>query len=106
MCSPELSIQWGYSLTLGGRWYMEDYHTARVQELPSGEQVGLFAIYDGHGGRQCVQFVQKRLFKTILSAPSFIQGDVLSAMHDGYMSVRPSFLSAPSNQINFVALCQ
>ena len=67
---------------------MEDYHTAEVKEISPGKLAGCFAIYDGHGGRQCVQFVQKRLFKAILGHRSFAAGDILTAMYEGYMQVR------------------
>lgn len=67
---------------------MEDYHTAEVKETPSGKPAGCFAIYDGHGGRQCVQFVQKRLYKTILAHRAFATGDITTAMYQGYMQVR------------------
>lgn len=67
---------------------MEDYHTAEVKETTPGKLAGLFAIYDGHGGRQCVQFVQKRLFKAILTHQAFAAGDIPTAMYEGYMQVR------------------
>lgn len=69
---------------------MEDYHTARIEEIEPGNFVGLFAVYDGHGGRQCVQYVQRRLFKAIVSHAAFASGDTLRAMYEGYMLVRRS----------------
>ena len=67
---------------------MEDYHTAEVKETTPGKLAGCFAIYDGHGGRKCVQFVQKRLFKAILAHRLFAAGEILKAMYEGYMQVR------------------
>jgi hypothetical protein len=67
---------------------MEDYHTAEVKEVAPGRLAGCFAIYDGHGGRQCVQFVQKRLFKAILTSRAFSDGDINTAVYQGYMQVR------------------
>jgi Protein phosphatase 2C len=87
-CSPELAAQWGYSLTTGGRAYMEDYHTAEAAETAAGEPVGLFAVYDGHGGRHCVRFIRSRIFAAVLAQPAFAKGDVLAAMHAAFLEAR------------------
>jgi serine/threonine protein phosphatase PrpC len=66
---------------------MEDYHTAMSTETHDGHPVGLFAVYDGHGGRRCVRYVRSKLFDAILSHTNFKQGDVKSAMTSGFMAV-------------------
>lgn len=81
---------------------MEDYHTARIEEIEPGNFVGLFAVYDGHGGSRCVQYVQRRLFKTITSHAAFASGDTLRAMYEGYMMVctLPSHPSSSVSQLS------
>jgi hypothetical protein len=67
---------------------MEDYHTATSTETEDGRPVGLFAVYDGHGGRRCVRYVRSKLFDAILGHPTFKQGDVEAAMISGFLTVR------------------
>ena len=73
-------MQYGWFLTKGHRWNMEDMHIAEFRELPQGDSAGLFAVYDGHGGKKCVQYIHKNLFDVVLSEPTFRQGDVEAAM--------------------------
>lgn len=75
-----MSTQWGVYLTKGHRWYMEDRHVAEYADMPDGECVGLFAIYDGHGGKKCVNYIQENLMDAVLRHPEFAEGDMSTAL--------------------------
>lgn len=49
---------------------MEDYHVAKIVKL-GGQELGLFAIYDGHLGDSVPAYLQKHLFSNILKEVSY-----------------------------------
>lgn len=44
---------------------MEDYHVAKFIQI-RGQELGLFAIFDGHLGDNVAAYLQKHLFANIL----------------------------------------
>jgi len=48
---------------------MEDYHVAKIVHF-KGQELGLFAIYDGHLGDSVPSYLQKHLFSNILKEVS------------------------------------
>jgi serine/threonine protein phosphatase PrpC len=44
---------------------MEDYHEAKFQEVEENE-VGLFAIFNGHSGHDVASYLRENLFDNIL----------------------------------------
>lgn len=44
---------------------MEDYHVAKFIQI-RGQELGLFAIFDGHLGDDVPAYLQKHLFTNIL----------------------------------------
>lgn len=62
----EGSIKYGFSLVKGKANHpMEDYHVAKFAQIQDNE-LGLFAIYDGHVGDRVPAYLQKHLFTNIL----------------------------------------
>lgn len=49
---------------------MEDYHVAKIVHF-KGQELGLFAIYDGHLGDSVPSYLQKHLFSNILKEVSY-----------------------------------
>lgn len=45
---------------------MEDYLVAKRKEM-DGRELGLYAIFDGHSGRQVAEYLQDHLFDNILN---------------------------------------
>ncbi|CAK8561505.1 unnamed protein product [Lathyrus sativus] len=49
---------------------MEDYVFAQHRKL-NGYDLGLYAIFDGHAGRDVAKYLQNHLFEIILNEPDF-----------------------------------
>lgn len=51
---------------------MEDYHVAKFVQIERNE-LGLFAVYDGHLGESVAAYLQNHLFPNILKEVSSIK---------------------------------
>ncbi|XP_010516637.1 PREDICTED: probable protein phosphatase 2C 28 isoform X2 [Camelina sativa] len=61
----------GYHLVKGQMGHsMEDYIVADTKTV-KGHNIGLYAIFDGHSGREVADYLQNHLFDNILSQPDF-----------------------------------
>ncbi|KAL7142424.1 hypothetical protein ABFS83_08G122800 [Erythranthe nasuta] len=49
---------------------MEDYLVAKRKTI-NGHKIGLYAIFDGHSGREVAEYLQNHLFENILNEPDF-----------------------------------
>lgn len=56
---------WGACSMQGWRCSMEDAHITQEIELPDGKKGMLFAVFDGHGGKEVAIFAEKH-FKRLL----------------------------------------
>ncbi|XP_011626518.1 probable protein phosphatase 2C 9 isoform X2 [Amborella trichopoda] len=64
-------INYGFNLVKGKASHpMEDYHVAKFVQI-RGQELGLFAIYDGHLGDSVPAYLQKHLFSNILKEEEF-----------------------------------
>jgi len=64
-------VNYGCSLVKGKASHpMEDYHVAKFVQT-KGEQLGLFAIFDGHLGEKVPAYLQKHLFSNIMKEEDF-----------------------------------
>jgi protein phosphatase 1L len=65
-------VIFGYSLMRGKRASMEDFYHAQFKRDPTtGEPVGCFGVFDGHGGPNAADFVRQNLFDSLLKNPKF-----------------------------------
>nr|XP_010916865.1 probable protein phosphatase 2C 41 [Elaeis guineensis] len=70
-CQGHMKIIYGFSLVKGKANHpMEDYHVAKFVHT-RGQELGLFAIFDGHLGDNVPAYLQKHLFANILSEEEF-----------------------------------
>ncbi|WOL15170.1 hypothetical protein Cni_G23951 [Canna indica] len=77
------SIRHGYHLVKGKSSHpMEDYLVAEFKKVNDNE-LGLFAIYDGHLGHDVANYLRSHLFDNILKEPEFFS-DVETAIRKAY----------------------
>lgn len=92
----EGSIKYGFSLVKGKANHpMEDYHVAKFVQIKDNE-LGLFAIYDGHLGDRVPAYLQKHLFTNILREEEFWEDPTLS-ISKAYESTDQEILSQSSD---------
>ncbi|KAH9572848.1 hypothetical protein CY35_02G173300 [Sphagnum magellanicum] len=94
--SENMKFSYGYSSLRGRRTSMEDFHDAKSSKV--GDQViGLFGVFDGHGGSRAAEYVKKNLFDNLLKHPKFID-DTKLAIAESYKQTDQDYLRAESNQ--------
>jgi protein phosphatase 1L len=83
--SRRLPVTFGYARVKGLRDHpIEDYHVARMQSFETNE-IGLFAVYDGHAGTEVAAYLEQKLFDSILVHPDFAK-DPKKSIIDVYLS--------------------
>jgi len=71
----------------GRRDYMEDYHILLEKvEKASPSTVSFYGIYDGHGGEESAQIVQKKLHYSIFNNGKWKEKNFEEAITEGFMS--------------------
>ncbi|MQL82271.1 hypothetical protein Taro_014742 [Colocasia esculenta] len=89
-------FSYGYASSPGKRSSMEDFYEARIDGV-DGEIVGLFGVFDGHGGARAAEYVKQNLFSNLISHPKFIT-DTKSAIADAYNQTDSEFLKSENTQ--------
>ncbi|KAK8645268.1 hypothetical protein V6N13_119111 [Hibiscus sabdariffa] len=90
-------FSYGYASSPGKRSSMEDFYETRIDGV-NGEIVGLFGVFDGHGGARAAEYVKHHLFSNLIKHPKFIS-DTKSAIADAYNHTDSEFLKSENNQI-------
>jgi serine/threonine protein phosphatase PrpC len=62
-------VKFGCGSTVGGRPYQEDRLVAT--RLNGSADQTFFAVFDGHGGDRCSEFLSKSFYKALLNHPKF-----------------------------------
>jgi len=94
--SSEQTIAFGHCLIKGkSRHAMEDYHVAEIKKV-NDQELGLFAIYDGHLGHNVADYLQQHLFKNILNETGFWKDPKL-AIKDAYLNTDGIILEKAPN---------
>lgn len=94
--SENKKFSYGYSSLRGKRASMEDFHDAKIHKIDD-KMVGLFGVFDGHGGSRAADYVQQNLFKNLLEHPKFVT-DTKLAIAETYQSTDQAYLQAENNQ--------
>lgn len=87
-------VTFGYARVKGLRDHpIEDYHVARTQSF-DGDEIGLFAVYDGHAGTEVAAYLEQELFENILKHPNFVN-DPKKTITEVYSSTDRRFVHSP-----------
>ncbi|XXG58155.1 hypothetical protein AAC387_Pa04g0540 [Persea americana] len=89
-------FSYGYASSPGKRSSMEDFYETRIDAV-GGEVVGLFGVFDGHGGARAAEYVKQNLFSNLIQHPKFIS-DTKSAIADAYNHTDSEFLKSENSQ--------
>ncbi|OWM76437.1 hypothetical protein CDL15_Pgr024645 [Punica granatum] len=89
-------FSYGFASSPGKRSSMEDFYETRIDGV-DGEIVGLFGVFDGHGGARAAEYVKQNLFSNLIKHPKFIT-DTKSAIADAYNHTDTEFLKSENNQ--------
>ncbi|KAI9118298.1 hypothetical protein K1719_010630 [Acacia pycnantha] len=89
-------FSYGYASSPGKRSSMEDFYETRIDGV-DGEIVGLFGVFDGHGGARAAEYVKQNLFSNLITHPKFIS-DTKSAIADAYNHTDSEFLKSENTQ--------
>ncbi|KAL2936654.1 putative protein phosphatase 2C 28 [Bienertia sinuspersici] len=88
---PKRHVTYGYHLVRGKMAHkMEDFVVAKKRNV-GGKQLGLYAIFDGHAGRDTAKFLQHNLFNNILNQPDFWE-DPEAAVKRAYKEIDEEIL--------------
>ncbi|CAN6176942.1 unnamed protein product, partial [Urochloa humidicola] len=88
-------FSYGYASSPGKRSSMEDFYETRVDGV-DGETVGLFGVFDGHGGARAAEFVKQNLFTNLIRHPKFFS-DTKSAIAETYTHTDSELLKADTS---------
>jgi protein phosphatase 1L len=89
-------FSYGYASSPGKRSSMEDFYETRIDGV-EGEIVGLFGVFDGHGGARAAEYVKQNLFSNLIRHPKFIS-DTTAAIADAYNQTDSEFLKSENSQ--------
>ncbi|CAH9107891.1 unnamed protein product [Cuscuta epithymum] len=94
--SQDGKFSYGYASCSGKRSSMEDFYDTRIDGI-DGEVIGLFGVFDGHGGARAAEYVKQNLFSNLIKHPNFIS-DTKSAIADAYSHTDSEFLKSENSQ--------
>ncbi len=94
--SENLKFSYGFSSLRGKRASMEDFHDTKISKVDS-QVIGLFGVFDGHGGSRAAEYVKKHLFDNLLKHPKFID-DTKLAIAEAYKQTDQDYLKTEISQ--------
>ena len=86
-------LEFGACAMQGWRQQMEDAHLSIVGF--NGKDESLFAVFDGHGGREVAAFSKQNFPKIFSNSPHYLSGEISKAMTATYLEL-DELLSHPS----------
>ncbi|XP_057858298.1 probable protein phosphatase 2C 59 [Cryptomeria japonica] len=94
--SENQKFSYGYASSPGKRSSMEDFFETQICGV-DGQIIGLFGVFDGHGGARAAEYVKQNLFLNLRNHPKFIS-DTKLAIADAFKQTDSDFLKAENNQ--------
>eukprot|EP00439_Symbiodinium_sp_Y106_P048723 s2732_g6.t1 len=86
----------GVSSMQGWRPAMEDAHMA-IPDFDPERELGLFGVFDGHGGAAVAKVAAERFPETLRALPAFKQGRYSEALYESFLKL-DSFLDSPAGR--------
>ncbi|EFJ11497.1 hypothetical protein SELMODRAFT_178013 [Selaginella moellendorffii] len=99
--SEDERFSYGYSSLCGKRMSMEDFYDARISKIDD-TVVGLFGVFDGHGGSEAAEYVKKNLFDNLTRHPHFVSNTKL-AIEEAYRKTDADYLHNGPDQCGSTA---
>lgn len=97
-----VSLRFGFASMQGWRASMEDAHIVRADLVPG---VGLFAVFDGHGGAAVARFCEKFFADVLRKNAAFIGGRYRQALEESFLKM-DELLGSPAGAAQLEALCR
>ncbi|CAN6451033.1 unnamed protein product [Victoria cruziana] len=94
--SSDRKFSYGFASSPGKRSTMEDFYETKIIGV-DGKIVGLFGVFDGHGGARAAEYVKQNLFSNLIKHPEF-SSNTKSAIADAYNQTDSDFLKSENNQ--------
>ncbi len=94
--SENRKFSFGYSSLCGKRASMEDFHDAKSKVF-GNQVIGLFGVFDGHGGSRAAEYVKENLFDNLMNHPNFLDNTKL-AIVESYKQTDEDYLKEENNQ--------
>ncbi|CAK9250759.1 unnamed protein product, partial [Sphagnum jensenii] len=94
--SENNKFSYGFSSLRGKRASMEDFYEAKISKIDD-QVIGLFGVFDGHGGSRAAEYVKKYLFDNLLKHPRFVD-DTKLAIVESYQQTDQDYLKTEINQ--------
>ncbi|CAK9189481.1 unnamed protein product [Sphagnum troendelagicum] len=94
--SENKKFSYGFSSLRGKRASMEDFYEAKISKIDD-QVIGLFGVFDGHGGSRAAEYVKKYLFDNLLKHPRFVD-DTKLAIVESYQQTDQDYLKTEINQ--------
>lgn len=101
-CNAAISVGWAEDI--GGRPEMEDGFVV-VDCFAGKKKSAFFAIYDGHGGRQCVDYITAHLHENLLFELQQPNTEVHEAFVQCFQKTDDSMLQSGITQSGCTACC-
>uniref|UniRef100_A0A0D9WQU1 protein-serine/threonine phosphatase n=1 Tax=Leersia perrieri TaxID=77586 RepID=A0A0D9WQU1_9ORYZ len=93
--SEDGRLSWGFSSFKGRRPSMEDRFSIKIETIDR-QTVGLFGVFDGHGGPLAAEYLKEHLFENLVQHPEFLK-DTKLAISQTFLKTDADFLESVSS---------
>eukprot|EP00270_Netrium_digitus_P019092 TRINITY_DN742_c0_g1_i1.p1 TRINITY_DN742_c0_g1~~TRINITY_DN742_c0_g1_i1.p1 ORF type:complete len:286 (+),score=64.34 TRINITY_DN742_c0_g1_i1:158-1015(+) len=94
--SEDGSFSFGFCQLRGKRSSMEDFQDTKVTKV-GNQIIGLFGVFDGHGGSRAAEYVKTHLFQNLINHPEFA-GDIKTAISETFRQTDSDYLEVEDGQ--------
>lgn len=99
----EDNLKWGVSSMQGWRRNMEDSHVSEGRGVNKHDDVAVFSVFDGHGGREVALYCERHFVDVLLQSENYKNKNYPAAIREVYHKFDTIF-DDPSNQAELESL--